>query len=134
MYGDPDAIRALASRLQAQADEVRDEADRLVSLLSRTRWTGLAADAARTRGRRRAGDLAACAAQHDGAAEALERHAREVEERRALIARAERVAGVLLDTGVELVGSLPPPGHRDWLDVALPGLALPGVAGVGRAA
>lgn len=132
MPAEPDAIRALAHGLRTQADEVRREADRLVALLDSTPWTGRAADAARRRGRERAGALWRTAALHDTAADALGRHAREVEHRRDLIAHAERVVTGLVadavDTGVALV--LPAAGSPDWLDVDVRAVA----ATLGRAA
>ena len=123
MPGDPDAIRALAHHLRSQAEHVRREADRLVARLDSTPWTGRAADAARTRGRERAGALRRTAALHDDAADALDRHAREVERRQELIARVERVvAGLLAEAADRLVDGavappLPFPGSREWLDV-----------------
>ena len=119
MPGDPGAIRALAHRLRTQAEDVRREADRLDS----TPWTGRAAGAARTRGRERAGALRRTAALHDDAADALDRHAREVERRQELIARVERVVtGLVAEAADRLVDGavgppLPLPGSRDWLDV-----------------
>mgnify|MGYP000035285379 CR=1 FL=1 len=123
MPGDPGAIRALAHRLRTQADDVRREADRLVARLDSTPWTGRAAGAARTRGRERAGALRRTAALHDDAADALDRHAREVERRQELIARVERVVtGLVAEAANRLVDGavgppLPLPGSRDWLDV-----------------
>lgn len=150
MYGDPSALLGLARRMRDVAGDVRAEADRLVGRAEATTWTGVAADAVRRRARERAGDLRRTAALHDAAAEALERHAREVERLRELIAAAERRLAGLLDAVREraddwldpLGGRLddwtggladrleritpPPPGHRDWLDLELPGL-LPGL-------
>ena len=40
MYGDPDAIRALARTLTDQGEAVRTEGRRLLALLGATRWTG----------------------------------------------------------------------------------------------
>lgn len=130
MYGEPRAIRALAASMRERADEVRGEAARLVALLERAAWTGLAADAARDRARRRAGELIAAAARHDSAGDVLDRHARDVETRLELIAGAERVARRLLESGWETgtglgwevvrpLLPLPDPGHRDWLDLDL---------------
>ncbi len=132
MYGDPSAIRALAHGLRTRAEDVRREADRLVARLDSTPWTGRAADAARGRGRERAGDLMRTAALHETAADAVDRHAREVEHRRDLIAHVERVVtGLVADAvaaGTTLV--LPAAGSRDWLDVDVSQVA----ATLGRAA
>lgn len=127
MYGDPSSIRWLAASVRERGDDVRREAARLVGLLDRSSWTGQAAEAARHRARDRAGDLGAVAVRHDDAAQSLLEHAREVERRQELIARAERVAARLLEAGADLVLpehgptglALPDPGHRDWLDVDL---------------
>lgn len=85
---DPDAIRRLATTMRAQAEDVRDLARRLTRLLEATRWTGLAADAARAQSQRRIGDLLATAGLHERAAAALARHAAEVERCRGLLLRA----------------------------------------------
>lgn len=123
MTPDTGAIRALASGLRDQSEEVRREAGRLVALLDGAHWTGRAADAARQRARERAGDLAATAALHDRAGDALLRHAREVEDRLALIARAERRAVEALrdlaDGPVGWPDRWPSPGSPDWLDADL---------------
>ena len=90
---DPDAIRRLATVMHGQADEVRDLARRLVRQLDGTRWTGRAADAARAVSGRRVADLLESALRHDRAAEALARHAAEVERCRSLLRRAAEVLG-----------------------------------------
>ena len=96
---DPDAIRRLAVAMRAQAEEVRALAGRLGRLLDTTRWTGRAADAARCQAGRRIDDLLAAAALHDRAAEALARHAAEVERCRGLLGRAvELVTGATSST------------------------------------
>ena len=115
MYGDPDAIRALARTLHDQGEEVREEGRRLVALVAATRWTGLAAEAADALARRRADDLLACAARHDDAAEGLARHAAEVERRLELLARAERVLGGLVAGGATLARELVPDLVSDLL-------------------
>lgn len=126
MPADPGAIRALAHRLRTQADDVRREADRLVALLDSTPWHGRTAEAARARGRERAGVLRGTAALHDTAATALDRHAHEVERRRELIAHVERVVAGLVEEAVQTAADggarvrelvVPPPGAREWLDV-----------------
>jgi hypothetical protein len=91
--------------------------------------------------RAHAGDLRTCAGLHEDAAEALERHAREVDRLQDLIASIEhRVLGVLHSAGHALGGLthalahvvpdplehwaqhfVPPPhGSREWLDVHVP--------------
>ncbi len=149
MYGDTTAIRALATRLRERADEVRAEADDLAALAARVPWEGLAADAMRHHARDRAGALRRTALLHDDAAEALDRHAREVDRLKDLIAAIERKVRHLLDAAVDgavggaiggVLGTVrhhllpdalsdrlrdfdpPLPGSREWLDVDLPGL------------
>ena len=87
-------------------------------------------------------DLRACAALHEDAAEALERHAREIEHLQALIAAVERRVGHLMASAAGGLGGLvhhlaghtlphrvghwlahfdpPPPGSKAWLDVHVP--------------
>lgn len=108
MYGDPDAIRALARTLADQGEAVRAEGRRLLARLGATDWTGLAAETARALARRRADDLAACAVRHDEAAGALMRHAAEVEHRLALLARAEDLLGGLAADGLTRARELLP--------------------------
>ena len=138
MYGDTTAIRALARRLREQGDDIRAEADQLVGQAEAVHWTGLAADTMRLMARRHAGDLRACAALHDDAAEALERHAREVDHVKDLIEAVERRAARLLHRAGGVVHALashvvpdavdhwldhfepPPHGSKEWLDVHLP--------------
>jgi hypothetical protein len=102
-YGDTDAVRALARRLAAQAVEIVEEADRLVTQAQACGWSGLAADAMRRRNRDRAAALRRTAAHHEDAADALTRHADAVDRVREVIASAERkVHAVLGGLGLEL--------------------------------
>lgn len=122
MYGDPDAIRALARTLTDQGEAVRAEGRRLLALLGATRWSGLAAEAAHTTAHRRVDDLAACAVRHDDAADALVRHAAEVEHRLAVLARAEDALVGLVTDGLGRAGELlpellPDRGVRAWPDL-----------------
>ena len=104
-------------------------------------WEGLAADAMRARVRAQVEGLRRTADLADDAAVALDQHADEVDRRKALIAAIERkamalvaaakdrlaglVSSVLPDPIDELLDRFvpPPPGHRDWLLVDLPGLS-----------
>ena len=138
MYGDTTVIRALAHRLREQGSEIRSEADALTGRAEAVPWDGLAAEAMRRLARDQAGGLRTCAALHEEAAEALERHAREVDHLKDLIAAVERhvlrlmdgVGGVVYALASHVVpdavdhwlaGFEPPPhGSREWLDVDVP--------------
>lgn len=151
MYGDTTVIRRLARELREQADEIKDEATRLVARTEQVDWSGRAAGALRERVAAQSRGLRACAADHEEAAEALDRHAARVERTKELIAAIERRAARLVDAARDrlgdavdgLVGAVgsalpgeagdaadrlldrfepPPRGHRDWLAVELPGL------------
>lgn len=150
MYGDTEVLRRRVDQLREQAVDIRGLADQLVARTESTGWTGRAADSMQLRVTERATHLRQAASEHESAADALERHAREVEalqdqiagiERRAtdLVAEARtRVADVErrnADAGATGVRVEPDPddvarcafeppasGHRDWLAVELPGL------------
>jgi hypothetical protein len=98
MFGDTSAIRAMARSMHLRADDLRAEADELAGRTEAVPWTGLAADAMRRAAGRHAAGLRSCAAAHDGAAEALDRHAHEVDRRKDLIAGAESRAYHLLES------------------------------------
>jgi uncharacterized protein YukE len=138
MYGDTAAIRAHARRMRERAGDIRAEADALAGCADAVHWAGLAADAMRRVATEHAYDLRRCAEAHADAAEALERHAREVDCLKELIVTIEhRVLG-LIDSATSglagLVGHVvpdavdrwvhafepPPHGSREWLDVRLP--------------
>ena len=138
MYGDTTVIRGLARGLREQGQEILAEADALVGRAEAVPWAGLAADAMRRLARDHAGGLRTCAGLHEDAAEALERHAREVDHLKELIAAVERRVLRMLDDVGGVVHSLvshvvpdaadhwldgfepPPHGSKDWLDVHLP--------------
>ena len=151
MYGDTLVMRRRAAQLREQGEDIRTMAEQLVTrsdeVAQESGWTGRAADAMRDRVRERAAHLRDAANAHDVAAASLEKHLDECDrltesiagiERRAssLVADARtRVAGLHSshdDDAVRptttredqaLVAFAPPPsGHRDWLDVELPGL------------
>ncbi len=141
MYGDTDVIRGLARTMRDQGDAVRAEADALLARAETTPWSGLAADAMRSVVRAQVHQLRESADLADQAAVALDDHAAEVDERKALIAAVEQkvadlvaaardrlsslVAAVLPDPVDELLDRFvpPPSGHRDWLTLDLPGLS-----------
>ncbi len=147
MYGDTSVMRKRASQLRDQGADVRATADHLAGQAEQVTWAGRAADAMRERVRDRAAQLRDCASRHEGAADALEHHLQEVDATVDAIAQVERKAASLVadartrvarvdsyddpegvhrtasDEDQQLVSfSPPPPGHRDWLTVELPGL------------
>jgi hypothetical protein len=147
MYGDTAAMRKRAAQLREQGTDVRAMADRLVAQLDLLQWEGRAAADLRSRIHDRAAHLRGCADQHENAAELLERHLSEVDRLKDSIAATERKASSLVadartriaslsshdepagvtreptDTDRQLDQFVPPkPGHKDWLDVTLPGL------------
>ena len=73
----------------------------------------------------RAAALRRSAGRHRDAAEALAHHADEVDRVKDLIAAAERKVTRLLGDLGDLVDRFipPPPGHRDWLRIEIPGLS-----------
>ncbi len=141
MYGDTEAIRRLARTMRGQAMTLRSEASDLLARAEAVPWDGLAADAMRARVRAQVGALRRTADLAEDAARALAHHADEVDRLKALIAAIERrvtalvsaardrlaglLSSVLPDPLDELLDRFvpPPPGHRDWLLVDLPGLS-----------
>ena len=147
MYGDTTVISHLARELRDRATDIRTEADHLVARADSVPWSGLAADALRRRTHDRAGALRRSAGRHDDAADALDRHAAEVDRIKDLIAAIERRARTLVDAARDRIAEIghgildglghalpdagdelldrfvpPPPGSREWLRVDLPGL------------
>jgi hypothetical protein len=150
MYGDSDVMRRRADHLREQAVDLRALADQLVAQTEGIGWTGRAADSMRERVRERATHLRAAAAQHDTAADSLDRHVQEVDAIKDAIVDRERKASTLVadartrvaridaaneaeaDPAVRRVPDAddqtlaaftpPPSGHKDWLAVSLPGL------------
>ena len=140
MYGDTEAIRGLARTMRRQGTALRSQADWLLARAEAVPWEGLAAEAMRARVRAQVGGLRRTADLADDAAVALDQHADEVDRLKSLIAAIERqamalvaaardrlaglVTSVLPDPIDELLDRFvpPPPGHRDWLLVDLPGL------------
>lgn len=150
MYGDTGVMRRRADQLREQGVDIRALADQLVTQTEAIGWSGRAADSMRERITERSTHLRAAAAQHETAADALERHEQEVSGHQETIASIERKAGALIadattriaqvraandsdaDSGVHrlpdaddqtLADFVPPPsGHKDWMHVSLPGL------------
>jgi hypothetical protein len=141
MYGDTGAIRTHARCLRERAEEIGMLAMALSRHAETVPWSGVAADAMRRTACGHAVGLQACADAHARAAEALERHAEEVDRVKDLIASIERrvvgaldaaasgVAGVLGHVVPDAVDrwarDFEPPAHgsRDWLDVRLQALS-----------
>ena len=133
MYGETDVMRHRVGQLREQSADIRRLADRLVGQTDRIAWTGRAADSMRERARQRATALRECAQRYESAADALDRHADDVDQLKDAIALRERRATALAadsrarksptDEDLVLTHFTPPPsGHRDWLAVELPGL------------
>src|SRR5262245_37766472 len=140
-------MRKRAAQLREQGDDLRAMADQLITHSDEVTWSGRAADAMRERVRDRATHLRETAHAHDTAADSLTRHLTECDRLVEAIAGIERRASSLVADarsriarpegagdrgGVRaaptpedraLAGFTPPPaGHRDWLDIDLPGL------------
>ena len=148
MYGDTEVMRRRAGQLREQGVDVRALADQLVAQTESIGWTGRAAESMRHRIQERAAHLRTAAAQHETAADSLDRHVHEVEGIQDTIAQTERRAASLVaeartriariesanetesDSGVHTTadaddGTLadftpPPSGHQDWLTVTCP--------------
>jgi hypothetical protein len=134
VYGDTAVVRRLAREMREQAADIHGESAALLARAEGVPWSGMAADAMRLLARDHAAGLAASARAHEDAAAALERHARDVEHAKALIAAAERRVQSALDTlgrgATELLhtrvahwlahADLPSPGHLGWLEVRIP--------------
>ena len=144
MYGDTSVIRGLARAMRERAAEIRAEADALAARAEGVPWTGRAAEAMRWAARDHTGRLRACAAAHEAAADALDHHARDVDQVKGVIEGIEHGAMHLLhsagagladlaglaghvtsDAVDQWVGHFDPPpsGSLAWLDVHLPGIA-----------
>ena len=147
MYGDTVVMRRRAAQLREQGEDIRTMAEQLVTRSDEVVWTGRAGDAMRDRVRERAAHLRDAANAHDVAAASLERHLGECDRLTESIAGIERRAASLVADARTRVARLqsppdddavrptatredqalvafapPPPGHKDWLDVELPGL------------
>jgi uncharacterized coiled-coil DUF342 family protein len=148
MYGDSDVMRRRADQLREQAVDLRALADQLVAQTEAIGWTGRAADSMRERVRERASHLRSAAADHDTAADSLDRHVQEVDTLKDAITDTERKATTLVADARTRVARIdaaneaepdvrrvpdaddrtladftpPPSGHKDWLAVSLPGL------------
>ncbi len=147
MYGDSGVMRKRAAQIREQATDIRAMADQLVAQTESVAWTGRAADAMRERIRDRAANLRDVAGAHDTAADSLERHLLEVDVLKDQIADTERKTDKLVSDARSRVAGIqnaeepdgvrrapdpedetltafapPPPGHKDWLTVNLPGL------------
>lgn len=148
MYGDSDVMRRRADQLREQAVDLRALADQLVAQTEGIGWTGRAAESMRERVRDRASHLRDAAAQHDTAADSLDRHVQEVDTIKDTITDTERKATTLVADARTRVARIdaaneaepdvrrepdaddrtladfspPPSGHKDWLAVSLPGL------------
>lgn len=139
MYGDTAAARKRVAQLREQGGDIRAMADRLVAQAESVPWEGRAAEAMRTRIKERAAHLRTAAGRHDTAADSLARHLAEVTTLKdAIEAREHKATALGADARVAAASYgpaepgpedaalaafvPPPPGHKDWLIVDLPGL------------
>jgi chromosome segregation ATPase len=141
MYGDTAAMRKRVMQLREQGLEVRAMADRLVAQAESVPWHGRAAEAMRSRIKDRASHLREAASFHDTAAESLDKHVHEVDRLQEAISTIERKTATLTADARTRAAAMeadgrdpsgedtvlaqfvaPPPGHKDWLTVSLPGL------------
>ena len=120
MYGDTTTIRGRAHQFRRQATEIREVAALLKQRSDRLEWTGRSADAMRAAAQHRLAHLAHIAGLHDGAADALDRHAAAVDHLKELIAGIEHRARRLIADHLLDVFVPPLPGHADWLGLDLP--------------
>ena len=121
MYGDSEVMRKHADRLREQAGDIRSIADRIVAQAEAVTWAGRAGDDLRERVRDRATRLRQAADRHDAAADSLASHVQLVDELKDAIADNERRVTALLQDDSMPSFEPPPPGHKDWLAVTLPG-------------
>jgi hypothetical protein len=147
MYGDSGVMRRRAAQIREQGADIRTMADQLVAQTEGIAWTGRAADAMRERIRERAAHLRQVASAHDTAADSLVHHCQQVDRLKDQIVDTERKAETLTGDARARVDQIesaddpagvrrtpspedqtlaaftpPPPGHKDWLTVTLPGL------------
>jgi hypothetical protein len=147
VYGEPDQIRRLATRMRERATDLEIRADQLVGAAQDTHWWSTAGGSMRAHAGDLGAEIRATARAYGVAADKIDAHAQEVEERLALIAAIEErvtsmIAGAVdrlrdfadsvVDGAKDMVGlgdgpdpqderlasyAPPPPGDRAWLDV-----------------
>lgn len=148
MYGDTELIRRRVSALRDQGADVQALADELVARVDGLGWSGRAAEAMRERVTDRARHLRTAADRHVAAADALADHAEAVDTTAEEIAAIQaRITAMIADAQARIAAIaarneqydgpqvtpdphdetlaafvVPPPGHRDWLSVDIPGL------------
>ncbi|WP_430537407.1 putative T7SS-secreted protein [Blastococcus saxobsidens] len=129
MYGDPDALDALAAELTQRAREVRAAGEEHRREGDRAHWVSEAASAYRRQLAQDCAAVDAAADEMEQAADELRRHADEVRDRLAAIARAEQAVrswladqaargGELLDDVGDVLGALPEAGADAWRSVS----------------
>ena len=90
MYGDTEVMRRRARQLRDQGADIRVLADQLVAQTEALGWAGRAAESMRDRIQERATHLRVAAAQHETAADSLDKHVHDVDAIKDAIADAER--------------------------------------------
>ena len=124
-------MRRRAGQLREQGADVRALADQLVAQTESLGWTGRAAESMRQRIQERATHLRGAAAQHETAADSLDRHLHAVARLQDSIAETERKVAALVtsphpDRRRATTRCRPtsrPPRERptaDWLTIAAP--------------
>ena len=117
MYGDTLVMRRRAAQLREQGEDIRTMAEQLVTRSDEVVWTG------------RAADLGECDRLTESIAGIELRASSLVADARTRVARlqsstdedAVRPTATREDQAL-VAFAPPPPGHKDWLDVELPGL------------
>ena len=128
MYGDPQHLRVLAHLLEEEAHRVAASATRLGRSASAVRWESTAAGLMQSRVQGQVRSMRQVARHYAEAAAAVRAHAAAVEQQLDRIeqvqARVHRLGSALEHLAAAgapvtavLARHLPPPGHRDWLDV-----------------
>jgi hypothetical protein len=104
--GDPDQLDALATRIAAEAETIRDRARLLHRHAAEVRWRSSAADAFRARIERDVTALGGAAAGLDDAAVALRRHADTVRARIQFLHEAAELARAIPGAVVDAAGNV----------------------------
>jgi uncharacterized protein YukE len=103
LFADPREIRAIAERIRRHADAARAHSATIGTHVAQLEWAGIAAGAFRMQARALMGDLRVAARRLDDAADALRRHAANVEHALTSLAKLA-IDGI--DLGTDVVHTL----------------------------